>query len=351
MVAYEKNFWKDRKVLVTGHTGFKGAWLCSILKSRGAHVFGMSKNYLEGKNLFAELEQCLSIEFDFLDINFYTQIEAAVDEIKPEFIFHLAAQSEVLEAFSNPLETLQTNIIGTANIFQIFKNNINTKVLVNITSDKCYEPQVDGRLLNENDPIGASDIYSTSKACSELIHKSYEYSYLAGMPNKRSASVRAGNVIGGGDWAPNRIVPDIMRHVFEGERLELRNPQSVRPWQHVLEPLSGYIKLAEALHGSEDYCGHWNFSPNPDSHLTVSNLIKIIEDELGKKLSFTVKSNEVSENPVLKLDGSKAENELNHIPRMDFAETIRLTTRWYNDYYSGVPASACVSQDIEYYFG
>jgi len=334
-------FWKNKKVLVTGHTGFKGSWLSIWLQKLGANVVGFSKSIPTKPSLY-ELahvkDGMVSIIGNVNDLNKLTEV---INEQKPGIIIHMAAQSLVQESYKNPIETYTTNVIGTVNIMHVIRSVDSVRVLINVTSDKCYENKNLERGYNENDPMGGFDPYSSSKGCAELVTSSFRNSFFNSVEYQKHrtaiASVRAGNVIGGGDWAENRIVPDIIKGIIGNSVVKIRNPNAIRPWQFVLEPLSGYLLLAEKLwNNGEKFSESWNFGPDYNDITTVSDLIKkishlwITEIKLEyNKEGFNHESN------ILKLDCTKAKQKLGWQPKTNLDLGLKYLVEWYKEYELG----------------
>jgi len=335
------NIYHGKKVLITGHTGFKGSWLSLWLIKLGAKVIGVSKDIPTKPSLFDILDLDNKMISYFLDINDYIELKEVFNTEKPDFVFHLAAQAIVSEAFSDPLYTLRTNIIGTANILDCLKNYNKACTSVIITSDKCYDNVEWEWGYRENDVLGGKDIYSGSKGAAELVFKSYFHSYFKNSKNEKIklASVRAGNVIGGGDWAKDRIIPDCYRSWAQENEVEIRSPKSTRPWQHVLEPLSGYLSVCYMMHTNKINNGEsFNFGPR-GSDVQVLNLIK----DLSKYWNFkTNKSfyklidikNNYHEAKLLKLNCDKANLLLKWHPVLDYDKLVEFTGTWYSKYYN-----------------
>lgn len=334
------NIFKDKKVLVTGNTGFKGSWLSVWLLKLGAKVIGISKDIPTNPSMFDKLLLEEKIQHYFEDVRDLGRIKSIVDNEKPDFIFHLAAQPIVSVSYLDPIETISSNVMGTANILEVLRD-LNPKcTAVIITSDKCYDnvEQVWG--YKEDDKMGGKDIYSGSKGAAELIIKSYFNSFFAQKPcNARVAIGRAGNVIGGGDWARDRIVVDCMDSWSRGEKVEIRSPQATRPWQHVLEPLSGYLNLAARLHMDNGLHGEgFNFGPRAEQNHTVKELLS----DLGQYWNFdnvedayTVTDNiPFHEAGLLKLICDKALFHLKWRATLDYAQMIKLVSEWYYDFYN-----------------
>ena len=273
MLRMNKDFWKGKKVLVTGHTGFKGSWLCLLLSSLGANVAGYSLRPPTSPSLFELCHIDRLVTTRYADIRDLNTLQATILEEKPEIIIHMAAQPLVRASYLNPVETFEINIMGTVNLLEAVRNalhkGIPIKAVINVTTDKCYENKEWLWGYRENDALGGYDPYSNSKACSELVTDAYRKSFFH-VENYEShsvviATVRAGNVIGGGDWAADRLIPDCIRTLLEGEKIKIRNPYAIRPWQHVLDPLSGYLLLAEKLYADGTlYSEGWNFGPDDD---------------------------------------------------------------------------------------
>jgi CDP-glucose 4,6-dehydratase len=324
--------YKDRRVLVTGHSGFKGSWLLLWLKHLGAKVTGFS---LAPSTTPAHIQLLGFFEPSSVgDIRSIDQLTEGFKNFQPEIVFHLAAQPLVRRSYADPLETFTTNITGTANVLEAARHTPSVKALVNITTDKVYRNNEWPRPYRETDIIGGHDPYSTSKACVELLHESYRKSYFteAGI---LSATARAGNVIGGGDWADDRLIPDLIRASSKSEITAVRNPQSVRPWQHVLDPLSGYLLLGQRLlRGDVGVEGAWNFGPHPEDCLTVAGVL----DEFNRNWEG-IQWRDVSDNEgpheahMLRLDCSKAASELAWDPVWNVQSAIAKTAAWYKAYF------------------
>jgi len=326
------NIYKNKKVLVTGHTGFKGSWLVNWLSELGANVIGVSDIVNTQPSHFSLLES--KIEKSILvDIRNYREIVKIIESYKPEIVFHLAAQALVKSSYHDPILTYETNVIGTLNLLQSCRNN-KVKAFLNITTDKVYENKEWIYPYRENDELGGYDMYSSSKACSEILTQSFRRSFLKEEGSMLLASVRAGNVIGGGDWADNRIIPDIVRAASTGNITEIRSPLAIRPWQHVLEPLSGYLVVGEnLLNGNSKHATSFNFGPNKELVLTVKELI----EECGNcwdKIRYELKeNNDFHEANILKLDCTKSNSKLGWKPVWNAETTIHKTIGWYKAYY------------------
>jgi CDP-glucose 4,6-dehydratase len=322
---------KDKRVLVTGDTGFKGSWLCIWLHEMGAKVYGYALPPKTPKDNFVVSNLADKIVHQDGDITDYDNFLTFAKKSTPEFAFHLAAQPLVLYSYQNPRETYQTNLMGTVSFLEAMRNIPSLKVAINVTSDKCYENQNWVWGYRENDPMGGKDPYSSSKGCSELITSAYEHSFFQNENSPLIASARAGNVIGGGDWAGDRIIPDFFSAFREGKELIIRNPHFTRPWQHVLEPLSGYLQLAASLYSEgRKYAGGWNFGPSDSNHYSVLQLIQEMISVFGKG-SYNIPEGDkkLYEAHLLKLDISKAMKGLQWKPAMDFKETVTFTVKGY----------------------
>lgn len=345
-------FWQGKRVLLTGHTGFKGSWLSLWLQKAGAQVIGYSLKPPTTPSLFdlAHIaEGMVSIEADIRDLE---TLKAAVAEYKPEIVIHMAAQPLVRYSYQHPVETYSTNVMGTVNVLEAVRKAEGIKVVVNITSDKCYENQEWVWGYRENEPMGGKDPYSNSKGCSELVVSAYRRSYFATPDNAVGvASVRAGNVIGGGDWATDRLIPDIMRAIVAKEPVLIRNPNAIRPWQHVLEPLGGYLTLAEHLwESSTDYAEGWNFGPDDMDARPVSWIVQHLTQLWGEGASWKLDTNDhPPEATYLKLDCSKAKMRLKWSPATDLATTLDWIVEWYRSYINGEDLRQITERQIDRY--
>ena len=325
---------KNKKIIVTGHTGFKGTWLTAWLKLMGADVTGISIDIPTTPSHFANTPLSKNINDIRLDIR-SKKIEGIINKVKPDFIFHLAAQSLVSKSHENPVTTWETNVMGTANLLQSLVNYKRKCVAIFITSDKCYDNKEWIWGYRETDDLGGSDPYSGSKAAAEILIKNYTKSFFEKNKNIKIASVRAGNVIGGGDWSMDRIIPDVIRSWSQNKPLVIRNAGATRPWQHVLEPLSGYLALAVHMSNKKIFEGQaFNFGPSDRQINTVKNVVAAINNYLpDKKLIIKKGINTNKEHHFLKLNCDKAQETLNWSATLDFDETIKLTMDWYLAYY------------------
>ncbi|MFA5804193.1 MAG: CDP-glucose 4,6-dehydratase [Melioribacteraceae bacterium] len=323
------NIFENKKVLITGDTGFKGSWLAIWLKELGADVYGYALPPLRDEDNFVKCNLNEKIHHINGDIRDKEHLVKFFNDVKPDIAFHLAAQAIVLESYKNPHYTFETNVMGTVNFFEAVRNTPSVKAAVNITSDKCYKNNDWVWGYRENDPVGGKDPYSASKGCSELITDSYLNSFFKDTDCKIS-SARAGNVIGAGDWAENRIIPDYFRALLGKNKLIVRNPIATRPWQHVLEPLSGYLLLASKLSEDAKYSGGWNFGPKDEMNYSVRELLKEI-NKFDRSVEITESNDSIKpyEAKILKLDISKAVFKLGWKPVLDFNKTVELTVSGY----------------------
>ena len=334
-----KGIFQNKKVFVTGHTGFQGSWLTLWLKSLGAKVTGYSLSPPTKPSLFEILQLNQNINHILGDVKDHSLLQKCMIKHKPDIVFHLAAQPLVRSSYEKPVDTFHTNIMGTVNLLEAIRNTQSVKAGIIITSDKCYENKEWDFAYRENDPLGGFDPYSASKGAAEIITSSYNRSFFHS-DNKRKvgiATVRAGNVIGGGDWAEDRIIPDCIRSVYSGKQILIRNPKSIRPWQHVLEPISGMLLLASKLWDNpHSYNESWNFGPNLPTNVTVKELVIQIIKELKQKPNWKDVSNNmknaVHEANFLRLDSTKANNLLGWRQMYNIKETISETASWYQNY-------------------
>ena len=328
------NIYRNKRVLITGNTGFKGSWLALWLQELGANVIGLSNQDFDNDTHFKGLK--LDYKTYYVDINHTEDVETTIEVVRPDIIFHLAAQSLVRESYTNPVLTYKTNIIGTLNVFEAARKSDSVIAVVNVTTDKVYENQEKDYSYKENDRLGGVDLYSSSKACSEILTSSYKRAYSSEMTQKKyMASARAGNVIGGGDYSKDRLIPDIIKASVRNESTSIRNPKAIRPWQHVLEPLSGYLLLGQKLlEKNIDYSSEYNFGPEDQSCIDVGTMAKKIQSRWDKVLLDI--ENEIDdvfhEAGLLKLDSTKSKNELSWLPVWDLDETLEKTINWYKNY-------------------
>jgi len=343
-LMFDLSFYKNKRVFVTGHTGFKGTWLCKILINAGAIVTGYSIDIPTNPSLFklsGVEKQIISIKGDIRNLE---DLKKAFNEAKPEIVFHLAAQPLVIDSYKNPVYTYETNVIGTVNILECIRTSDSVKSFLNVTTDKVYRNNEWEWGYRENDILDGFDPYSNSKSCSELVTSSYKKSFF--MDNRvRISTARAGNVIGGGDFSENRIVPDCIRAASKGENITVRNPNSIRPYQHVLEPLFAYLLIAEKQYKNEKYCDNYNIGPNDIDCITTGNLVTIFCEKWGKNIKWETKTiNGPHEANFLKLDCSKIKNRLLWFPRWNVEKAIEKTVEFAK--YDG-QVSECMDKQIE----
>jgi len=344
------DIFKGKKVFITGHTGFKGTWLTTILKKLGANILGYSLE-LEKNSHFELLNLENEIQHVIGDIRDQKKLSDTLMRFEPEFVFHLAAQAIVKQSYNEPVETFSTNIMGSVNLLEAVKNCESVRSLVYITSDKCYENVEWEWGYRENDRLGGYDPYSASKAAAEVVFSSYLRSFFDSKINLGAASVRAGNVIGGGDYSDNRIIPDCIRAINSNTPITLRNPLATRPWQHVLEPLSGYLKLAVELYNSpKKYTGSWNFGPSTIETRTVEEVAKIVINHFEKGEIITENIQTHHEAQLLQLNCDRANQILKWYPRWDVDQTLFETVSWYQKVNDGDnPYETTMNQIIKYF--
>ena len=325
-------YWEGKAVFITGHTGFKGSWLALWLHRLGARVTGYALDPPTDPSLFESAGIDSVVNGIRNDVRDGAALLEALQAHRPEVIFHMAAQSLVADAYADPAGTYATNVMGTVNLLEAARRIEEVRVIVNVTSDKCYENRADGRAHTEEDRVGGADSYSSSKACAELVTGAFRTSYFAGDSDPRLASARAGNVIGGGDWAPHRLVPDLVRSFCKEVAAPVRNPNHIRPWQHVLDVLNGYLMLAERLAGADgrSFAEAWNFGPDEDSRVPVSEIADKVAALWGSGAAWHEAEQVLGEeNPRLLLDSAKARRKLDWRPRHNLNGAIELTVAWY----------------------
>jgi CDP-glucose 4,6-dehydratase len=343
------DFWRDRRVLVTGHTGFKGAWLSLWLQSLGAHVTGFSACVPTEPSLYelARVGQGMeNVEGNVCDPD---AVAEAFTEATPEVVFHMAAQPLVRRSYIEPRETFQINVMGTVTVLDAVRlHGDGVRAVVNVTSDKCYENNEWERGYREDDPMGGRDPYSSSKGCAELVTAAFRQSFFSDGEGARLASARAGNVIGGGDWGVDRLVPDIMRAALAGEPVRVRNPRSIRPWQHVLNPLSGYLVLAQELWGSADYACGWNFGPADDDARSVGWIVERMGELWPDEITWIYDDGpHPHEARHLQLDSSRARTRLGWRPPVALDSSLQSIVHWHRELREGADMRAVTLAQIE----
>lgn len=353
-----QNFFRNKKILITGHTGFKGSWLTQILLNWGAIITGIALKPSTNPNLFDSLGIKRKINNFFVDVRNFKKVKEIILKKKPEIVFHLAAQPLVRDSYDDPLYTFETNIIGTANVLEAIKEFGEVKSAVIITTDKVYENKGSGIIYKEDDKLGGYDPYSSSKAGAEIVINSYIQAFFNpkdyGKNHKTLiASARSGNVIGGGDWQKDRIIPDIVRAVFEKKgKLKIRNPKSIRPWQYVLEDLEGYLLLAKKLYeGKKEFSEAWNFGPDiAENCLMVEELVKK-SFKILKKGTYIIERDFVKhEDEIVRLNIDKARKKLKWKPKLDIDRTLECAFDWYDNFYKKNDCKDFTDRQIELFF-
>jgi CDP-glucose 4,6-dehydratase len=344
-LALDKRLWAGKRVLVTGHTGFKGAWLSVFLNELGAHVYGFSLDLEASNRLFmdAGISELLSGQ-RLGDIRNYQVLSEYIEEIQPEYVFHLAAQSLVLKSFNDPLETISTNIVGSSNLLIAALRNPSVKLIVNVTTDKVYVNDNSKLSFTEKDVLGGDDIYSGSKAAVEILSRSINSSL--NEYGKKIVNVRAGNVIGGGDWAQDRLIPDIIKSVISSEIVTIRNPLSTRPWQYILDCLNGYLLVVQKNIGNENFIfpDALNFGP-PDS-LSVQNVVDIFSKVMDLKFETAPEPGSVMEKKYLSLNSNLAVETLGWKPQFSAQKAVEKTANWYQSYLAGENPRLLIEKEI-----
>lgn len=348
-------FWKGKRVFLTGHTGFKGSWLSLWLQSMGAELFGYALAPPTNPSLFDEADIANGMCSTIGDIRDFSSLQLAMQIAKPEIIIHMAAQPLVRYSYQNPVETYATNVMGTVHVLEAVRNTPSVKVVVNITTDKCYENKEWVWGYRENEPMGGFDPYSSSKGCAELVSSAYRSSFFSGQSNNPSnvalATARAGNVIGGGDWASDRLIPDILAAYQQNKAVDIRNPSSIRPWQHVLEPLRGYLMLAEKLYiEGDNYAEAWNFGPYDEDAKSVGWIVQKMAQIWGGNATWQFdEGDHPHEATYLKLDISKARNQLGWHPHLRLDDALTLVVDWAKQRQAGVDVRQFTLSQINSY--
>jgi CDP-glucose 4,6-dehydratase len=346
-----KDFWRGRRVLVTGHSGFKGGWLSAWLLRAGSTVCGIALAPETQPNLYAALDLAARMDSRLLDITDYAATEAVFRDFRPDTVFHLAAQALVRRSYREPLRTLATNVLGTAHVFEAARAAGSVKAIVNVTSDKCYANREWHWGYRENEPMGGHDPYSSSKGCAELVTAAWRDSF-CGAEGIALGSARAGNVFGGGDWAEDRLIPDLVRAFAAGVPAPVRNPAAVRPWQFVLEALHGYLLLAERLHADPvRYARGWNFGPDASAEVAVRQVADALVRHWGGDAGWRDEADPSAphEARFLKLDSSEARACLGWRPVLELDEALAQTAHWYRAAATGSRADALVVRQLEDY--
>jgi len=350
-MSVSADFWRGKRVFLTGHTGFKGSWLSLWLQSLGAELQGLALAPPTGPNLFTEAGIDQGMASTIGDIRDYEAVRAAMAGFKPDIVIHMAAQPLVRLSYSEPVATYATNVMGTVHVLEAARNTASVRAIVNVTTDKCYENKEWTWGYREDEPMGGYDPYSNSKGCSELVSSAYRRSFFQ-KSGIALASARAGNVIGGGDWAADRLVPDILRAFEREEPVVIRNPHATRPWQHVLEPLSGYLNLAQRLYaeGGQDYAEGWNFGPQDDDARPVQWIVERMVESWGGRASWQLDGAEhPHEANYLKLDISKAKARLGWRPRWELATALNHITTWHQAWLANSDVKQLCLQQIQQY--
>lgn len=351
----DRDFWRGKRVFITGHTGFKGSWLSIWLHSLGARVSGYALEPPTSPSLFELCRVEKLVDSTIADIRDAGRLKSSISSASPDIVIHMAAQPLVRAAYKNPAETYDINVMGAVNLFDAVRESKGVRAVINVTTDKCYENKEWVWGYREIDPLGGYDPYSSSKACSELVTSAYRSSFFN--PEKYDlhkvgvASARAGNVIGGGDWAEDRLIPDCIRALLKGEKITVRNPEAVRPWQHVLEPISGYLMLAERLYkDGRAFAGGWNFGPDDRDVRPVRWIVERMCRECGQTASYEIYAgNHPHEARYLKLDCSKAKDAIGWRPRWNLEKAIDSIMEWTKAYRDGKEMrDVCLSQIEEY---
>lgn len=350
MSMVRKQFWTDKRVLVTGCSGFKGSWLSIWLCDLGADVYGIALEPESNPSLFNLTRLRERIKFTELDVRNSKALTQCVDEIRPQIVFHLAAQPIVRLSYKNPVQTFTTNLIGTLNLYEAIRFTDSVKTVINVTTDKVYKNYEWEWGYRENEALGGYDPYSASKACSEILTESYRRSFF-NQEGVNIATARAGNVIGGGDWSDDRLIPDVLRSLENRGQVLIRNPNSIRPWQHVLESLSGYLILAQNLHQNKvDFSGAWNFGPDESDAKPVKDVVERICQEWGAEACWNIQpGNHPHEANYLKLDISKSRAKLKWKPKWNLNKAVALTVSWQKKFLLGADSyQLCLNQLNEY---
>jgi CDP-glucose 4,6-dehydratase len=355
-MSIDKEFWYKKRVLITGHTGFKGSWLSLILGKKGSEIYGYALDPPTIPNLYTKAHIDQLVNSRIADIRNYNELLTWLKDVRPEIIFHMAAQPLVRESYKNPLDTYEINVMGTVNLLEAIRHTPGIKAVVNVTTDKCYENMEWHWGYRENEPMGGYDPYSNSKGCSELITSAFRHSFFNPkeyhIHGVALASARAGNVIGGGDWAKDRLIPDILRAIVRHEEVKIRSPHAFRPWQHVLEPLSGYMMLMERLYtDGQKYASAWNFGPDDRDVKNVEWIVNKLCNLWGEEASAYIDEDpQPHEANYLKLDCSKARRELGWIPRWSIEKALTEIVEWNKVWLENGDLRRKTEEQIDEYF-
>jgi CDP-glucose 4,6-dehydratase len=354
-LAMNSTFWQGKRVVLTGHTGFKGSWMSLWLQSLGAELTGFALPPRTRSSLFQEAKIADGMRSIIGDIRDLTAVQQAMQAARPEIVIHMAAQPLVRYSYENPVETYATNVMGTVHLLEAVRNAPGVKSVVNITTDKCYENREWAWGYRENEPMGGYDPYSNSKGCAELVSSAYRSSFFNANAYAQHgvalATVRAGNVIGGGDWAQDRLIPDILAAFEQGEVVKIRNPHAIRPWQHVLEPLRGYLTLAERLfENGPSYAEGWNFGPNDEDARPVGWIVEEMARMWGKEAKWQIDGGDhPHEATYLKLDISKARSRLDWHPALRLHDALKLIIDWSKQRQAGADIRKLTLQQVHAY--
>ena len=352
-MGINSNFWKEKKVFLTGHTGFKGGWLSLWLQNLGSILTGYSNNIPTEPSFYKSSKVEENMESVFGDVRNKDYLFDTMKKSNPDIVIHMAAQTLVRKSYDDPLETYETNVMGTVNLLESVRK-IHPKVVIVVTSDKCYDNKESKKKFQEDDPMGGYDPYSNSKGCAELVVSSYRNSFFnieKFQDHKVSlASVRAGNVIGGGDWSQDRLIPDIMSSIYNQKPLSIRNPESVRPWQFILDPLCGYLILAEKMwENGKEFSEAWNFGPNDENLKTVSWIVNKIDPKLVNTLNSNTQEPIKHESEYLALDSSKASTKLGWNLKIDINLALDWTMAWYEKFVNNDNMNEFSTKQIQNY--
>jgi CDP-glucose 4,6-dehydratase len=347
-LVIDPTFWHGRRVFLTGHTGFKGAWMTLLLRSMGAEIHGFSLPPENDQDLFRVAAVESDVNHNIGDIRDLTALRQCIELAEPEILIHMAAQALVRKSYDEPVETYATNVMGTVNVLEAARAVESIRAVLVVTSDKCYENVGTLHGYSETDPMGGHDPYSSSKGCAELVTAAYRRSFFSTRTRINVATARAGNVIGGGDWSRDRLVPDMMRSFIAGDIVRIRNPSAIRPWQHVLDPVIGYLMLVELLvKEGHAFAEGWNFGPREDSEVSVSVLVRAMAAGWGGKARWDLdEGDHPHEAQYLKLDCCKAQSRLGWNPAVSFDRTLQLTSSWYRAFHDGANMRAVTLEQI-----